>query len=439
MSKFKFGAGKRGKIRTKGLILTLIESVGLCSLTFGIIIALLMVITPGKPEKKIEDFTNYLKNMVGIKQNSLQIEDNSILGNGNKESSNSKNVDSQEEKKLEATAPVENTSTNLETNNSNIQNKNENVQANTVNNNQSNGINDPKYANNLYYSQLNNYAKIIYNKLSNESAYLLNGFHTFEFGNTFNELLNTPGGDEQLNLAFQAGVNALVLDYPQLFFIEVSNISLSIKGTRVPPFNTVYYVSITNSGNKSFYTDGLNTREDVDSMRNQLEQLRADVLAKARENSKNDVEFIRYIHDFVTGRISYDDSIQDNTKYNLYGAAIHGRAVCEGYAKLTKYLLDGAGIPTVIVVGDGINSRGGKERHAWNMVYVNNAWYGIDTTWDDPIVIGGNSSKIPASERYKYFLVGAEQFAGNHKEDGNISPNIYFNYPTLAPTKLTIR
>ena len=84
MSKFKFGEGKRGKIRTKGLILTIVESVGLFILTFGIIIALLMVITPGKPEKKIEDFTNYLKNMVGIKQNSLQIEDNSILGNGNK-------------------------------------------------------------------------------------------------------------------------------------------------------------------------------------------------------------------------------------------------------------------------------------------------------------------------------------------------------------------
>ena len=51
MSKFKFGEGKRGKIRTKGLILTIVESVGLFILTFGIIIALLMVITPGKPEK----------------------------------------------------------------------------------------------------------------------------------------------------------------------------------------------------------------------------------------------------------------------------------------------------------------------------------------------------------------------------------------------------
>lgn len=42
-------------------------------------------------------------------------------------------------------------------------------------------------------------------------------------------------------------------------------------------------------------------------------------------------------------------------------------------------LMNEAGVPTVYVTGDVLD--GG--RHAWNKVFVDGAWYSVDTTWND--------------------------------------------------------
>ena len=48
------------------------------------------------------------------------------------------------------------------------------------------------------------------------------------------------------------------------------------------------------------------------------------------------------------------------------------------------------GIPTITVVGEGI-SDGRSEAHAWNYVYIDGKWYGLDATFDDPIIRGGGT------------------------------------------------
>ena len=90
------------------------------------------------------------------------------------------------------------------------------------------------------------------------------------------------------------------------------------------------------------------------------------------------------------------------------------------------------GIPTITVVGEGI-ADGRSEAHAWNYVYIDGKWYGIDSTFDDPIVRGGGT--ITDQRKRKYFLVGAQEFNGNHIPNGIVTPGIAFLYPELARTK----
>ena len=64
--------------------------------------------------------------------------------------------------------------------------------------------------------------------------------------------------------------------------------------------------------------------------------------------------------------------------------------------------MDEMQIPCVLVIGEGTNSQGKTENHAWNYVLVNGIWYAIDTTWDDPVVSGGG--RASKESRYKFFL-----------------------------------
>ena len=194
--------------------------------------------------------------------------------------------------------------------------------------------------NNMYYSQLNDYGKAIYNKLRSESKYFLDGEHVFDYGTFFDKLLHLEGGKEALERSFQAAVNALMLDYPELFFVDVRHISLSIISKEYPGFGSIYYVNVSNSKGYKFYLENLQTREEVDKARAMVENVRANIIAKT--NSKNTVyEKVKIIHDYLVDSITYDETSQGELKHTLLSALIYNRAVCEGYAKSFKYIADG--------------------------------------------------------------------------------------------------
>lgn len=45
-------------------------------------------------------------------------------------------------------------------------------------------------------------------------------------------------------------------------------------------------------------------------------------------------------------------------------------------------------IPCIIVIGKATNTKGQTENHAWNYVQINEKWYAVDCTWDDPVIVG---------------------------------------------------
>ena len=84
---------------------------------------------------------------------------------------------------------------------------------------------------------------------------------------------------------------------------------------------------------------------------------------------------------------------------------------CEGYEKSFKYILDSLNIENILVSGTATNSSGEIESHMWNYIKLNNNWYGVDVTWDDPIIIGGFSKN---NLRHDYFLKGYTTFNKSH-------------------------
>ena len=201
-----------------------------------------------------------------------------------------------------------------------------------------------------------------------------------------------------------------------------------ITETTTRPFSTVYRVSIGGNG-KSYLSDDFLNIEDANNAIDKVEQAKNNIINMARENTDNVIDQIKKVHDYLIDTIEYDSSDGRNV-YNVYGSLINGKAVCEGYARAFKDILDEMGIPCIIVCGVGTNRSGTTESHAWNYVKINDNWYAVDVTWDDPVISG--YGKLTDNIRYKYFLVGSDVFFEDHVEDGNIVEEYYFKYPEIS-------
>lgn len=114
----------------------------------------------------------------------------------------------------------------------------------------------------------------------------------------------------------------------------------------------------------------------------------------------NDFEKEKAIHDYVVSNLAYDQSLTDHT---AYGGLTKGTTVCQGYALLTYRLLTEAGISNKIVEG-----RAGGQLHTWNLVHIDNSWYHLDTTWDDPV------PDVKGRLNYNYFNLTDEEIRRDH-------------------------
>ncbi len=95
------------------------------------------------------------------------------------------------------------------------------------------------------------------------------------------------------------------------------------------------------------------------------------------------------LHDFLVNNCTYGfGSEDDQNEYTAYGALIDGVAVCSGYAAAMNLLLSCVGIESKFIVGTATSSNRDveeTENHAWNLVLIDNEWYHLDVTWDDPV------------------------------------------------------
>ena len=279
-----------------------------------------------------------------------------------------------------------------------------------------------------YYNQLDQYAKIIYDGFASNTENMKTGVYSIDFDNEFNELLNSENGEEKLNIAFQSAWNAYTYDNMDVFYIDVEKLTLTTTTTSIGSFST-HTVELSNGDNSSYLKSNFTSTSKLSGKINLLEAMKKEINRQLEGYS--DYEKIREVHNWLINNVEYDMDLESEEPYSISGALTEGKAVCEGYARSFKYIMDELQIPCVLVSGIGTNSNGETESHAWNYVQLNGTWYAIDVTWDDPIIVG--NGYVSESTKYKHFLKGSNTFFTSHQEDGNITDNsIEFSFPELS-------
>lgn len=87
------------------------------------------------------------------------------------------------------------------------------------------------------------------------------------------------------------------------------------------------------------------------------------------------------IHDELVNRTDYNDSGDIRTMC-AYGPLVYGDAIYCGYAQAFCYLCQSIGIQCVDV--NGKTAGNADVYHEWNRLKLNDEWYNMDVTFDDP-------------------------------------------------------
>ena len=251
-------------------------------------------------------------------------------------------------------------------------------------------------------------AKIIYDKLISEKDELKQGTKEIHFENReFDSLLSESDGMTILSEEYQNAADAIRYDVMDLFYVDFTKMALrTITYTRGRQKSYDVFLAPLQEGG-DYLIDGLET-QDIGVMKNAVELETEKIVSGA---TGSNYQKIQYVHNYLIDNLNYDSTYIAEHNRNIYGALTYKSVVCEGYAKTFKYILDKLEIPCIIVGGEAINSNGQEEKHMWNYVKINDMWYGVDVTWDDPILTNGGD--LPDEFRYRYFCQG-ENINENH-------------------------
>ena len=149
-----------------------------------------------------------------------------------------------------------------------------------------------------------------------------------------------------------------------------------------------------------------------------------DDMAKACDDlvtdSMSDLEVALTIHNFILGQMDYafkSDGVtpeDDIWAHNMVGCAKYNLGVCESYAKTYLYLCLLNDVECLIVTGFA------GEYHAWNMICINDAWYGVDVTWDET-----NTEEVS----YACFGMAKSYVEETHTPDSSDKFGVEYWYP----------
>ncbi len=130
----------------------------------------------------------------------------------------------------------------------------------------------------------------------------------------------------------------------------------------------------------------------------------------------SDINNIRRVHDYIINHTTYDSLRSD---YNIttyrsdiaYGPLLQGYGICGGYADAMELFLEKMGI---------INYKISSDQHVWNAVYLDQKWYHLDLTWDDPVTTNGENYL-----EHTFFMIDTPTLLATELSEHNFNQSIY--------------
>ena len=126
------------------------------------------------------------------------------------------------------------------------------------------------------------------------------------------------------------------------------------------------------------------------------------ILSKIIKKDATQIDKVKAVHDYIVLNSSYSSKTK-NSQYSTYTLLTEGKGVCQAYALLMLKMFEELKIEAKYVKGYSNN-----ERHAWILAKVDNEWYHIDPTWNDPL--GNKADEV----RYKFFMLTDKQISATH-------------------------
>lgn len=211
----------------------------------------------------------------------------------------------------------------------------------------------------------------------------------------------------------ELAIDSMRRDKPEVFWISLGSYVIEWTGNRE-----------SGEGELIVHIGYSYSASEVSFMEEKMEQVIDEVLKDA---PLDPAQAVTYFHDWIVTNTIYASDLTDDSSsmqgyeygFNIDGVFLKGRAVCEGYSKALKLLCDRAGIPCKSVFGVA-----NGENHSWNYVQLDDQWYLVDATWDDPV--GFDNILL-----HHYLLKGFRSVIDGQTV-GEIYHNDYASYPTLA-------
>lgn len=185
----------------------------------------------------------------------------------------------------------------------------------------------------------------------------------------------------------------------------------------VDPFNSFKNIAVSTD---SFNRIQINIKKSYTDEEIKLINSTIDKYIKENINdSMSDREKIKAFHDYIINNTKYDNDYHVDTDkndypaspYNAYGVLFENKAICGGYSDVMAIYLDKVGIK---------NYRIASNEHIWNYVYIDNNWYHLDLTWDDPVTNTGEDILI-----YDFFLIDSEQLENKKTSQHQYNKKLY--------------
>ena len=194
---------------------------------------------------------------------------------------------------------------------------------------------------------------------------------------------------------------------------------LSTINNFVHPFNSFRHLetSYDDYGKVTLKVEHIYSNNDIKLIEAKVKDIENEIWSESMSNEDK----IKAAHNYIINNNKYDKDRSDNNivKYKsdtAYGSLLEGYSLCGGYTDAMELFLEDMGVKSYKI---------SSENHVWNAVYLNNTWYHLDLTWDDPITTDGSDIL-----EYNFFLITTSELNELEKEQHNYDKNVYSELAT---------
>ncbi len=206
--------------------------------------------------------------------------------------------------------------------------------------------------------------------------------------------LPVPNPDGVMGRIFEA----IIADNPHIYYVDGTKIKYRYSVTELVIIPTYVF-----------------TKSRIIAYNQQIQQEANRIATVITKNyGSNQLQKETALYNFFSKKFRYDeralvtkDPIHICKAHSMLGVFLEGTAVCEGFAKAFKFIMNAMDMKCIVVHGQA-DFQGGSA-HAWNIVKIENKAYHVDPTWAMCI-----SEKDYV--RYDYLNLSDEAISVDHRD-----------------------